>query len=359
MAYTIAQILDYLGSDVINTASFGNTQDLQKQITKIAAIEDASDTEISFISNPSFAAKLSQTSAGAVLITESMQEKCPSNTYPIVVASPYLAYAKLSALFAKAPLSESSQQLTMQNSAQTTANGFIHPTAILGNNVQLGDRVTIGAYCHIGDNCVIGSDVVIEAQVNIQPNVTIGEASMIAPHVYIGHDCVLGKYVSLHSHASIGNEGFGFAPKGKTDEAGWQKIHQLGRVIIGDHVRVGSHSCIDRGAINDTVIGNHVIIDNLVQIAHNVKIGAGTAIAACVGIAGSTEIGKRCMIGGASGVSGHIKICDDVTITGMTMVTKSIHQPGVYSSGMPVMPNSLWKKAYINFKQLGKTKNQS
>lgn len=348
MAYTIAQILDYLGSDVINTENFGNTQDLQQPITKIAAIEDATDTEISFLSNPNFVSKLSHTAAGAVLITESMRENCPSHTYPIVVASPYLAYAKLTELF-------KTKQGYQQVVEQTSGLGHIHPTAILGHNVQLGNNVSIGAYSHIGDNCVIGNDVVVAAQVNIEPNVTIGAASVIAPHVYIGHDCVIGNHVSLHSHACIGSEGFGFAPKGKTDEAGWQKIHQLGRVIIGDHVRVGSQTCIDRGAINDTLIGNHVIIDNLVQIAHNVKIGAGTAIAACVGIAGSTEIGKRCMIGGAAGVSGHIKICDDVTITAMTMVTKSIHQPGVYSSGMPVMPNSLWKRALINFKQLAKS----
>lgn len=349
MPFTIAQIVDYLGSDVIDTDCSNNMQDLQKQITRIASIEDATPTEISFIANPSYESKLLSTNAGAVLITASMQEQCPKSTYPIIVKSPYLSYAKLTALF--------KNQSQQHASLHQTTDHHIHPTAILGSNVQLGNNVSIGAYCQIGDHCVIGDDVIIDAQVNIQANVTIGQGCLIAPHVYIGHNCVLGKYVTLHSHASIGNEGFGFAPKGNTDEVGWQKIHQLGRVIIGDHVRVGSHTCIDRGAIDDTMIDDHVIIDNLVQIAHNVHIGAGTAIAACVGIAGSTQIGKRCMIGGASGFAGHIKICDDVTITGMTMVTKSIRQPGVYSSGMPVMPNNLWKRAYVNFKQLAKTKS--
>ena len=350
MAFTIAQILDFLASDVIDQGDAQTSQNLQKQISKIAALDDATDTDITFIANPLFESKLQTTGAGAVLVPASLQEKSPSHSVAIVVKSPYAAYAKLTALFEPT-------QAYRQTVNPNLSDSLIHPTAILGNNLQLGDNVRIGAYSQIGDNCVIGDGVKIDAQVNIQPNVVIGEGSLIAPHVYIGHDCVLGKHVSLHSHASIGNDGFGFAPKGSTDEAGWQKIHQLGRVILGDHVSVGSHTCIDRGALNDTVIGNHVIIDNLVQIAHNVKIGAGTAIAACVGIAGSTEIGKRCMIGGASGFAGHIKICDDVTITGMTMVTKSIHQPGVYSSGMPVMPNSLWKRAYINFKQLGKPKS--
>ena len=289
MAFTLTQILDFLASDVIDQGNAQTDQDLQKQISKIASLEDATDSDITFIANPLFESKLQTTGAGAVLVPVSLQEKCPDHSVAIVVKSPYAAYAKLTALFEPT-------QAYRQTVTPNLSDSLIHPTAILGNNLQLGDNVRIGAYSQIGDNCVIGDGVKIDAQVNIQPNVVIGEGSLIAPHVYIGHDCVLGKHVSLHSHASIG-----FAPRGSTDEAGWQKIHQLGRVILGDHVSVGSHTCIDRGAINDTVIGNHVIIDNLVQIAHNVKIGAGTVIAACVGIAGSTEIGKRCMIGGASG----------------------------------------------------------
>lgn len=233
MAFTLAQILDFLASDVIDQGDANTRQNLQKQISKIASLEDATETDITFIANPLFESKLQTTGAGAVLVPASLQEKCPSHSVAIVVKSPYAAYAKLTALFEPT-------QAYHQTVNPNLSDGLIHPTAILGNNLQLGDNVRIGAYSQIGDNCVIGDGVKIDAQVNIQPNVVIGEGSLIAPHVYIGHDCVLGKHVSLHSHASIGNDGFGFAPRGSTDEAGWQKIHQLGRVILGDHVSVGS-----------------------------------------------------------------------------------------------------------------------
>ena len=153
---------------------------------------------------------------------------------------------------------------------------------------------------------------------------------------------------------SIGSEGFGFAPTSDPSVKGWERTAQLGRVVIGDHVRIGSQTCIDRGAIDDTVIGNHVIIDNLVQVAHNVCIGDGTAIAAHTGIAGSTTIGKRCIIGGAVGITGHINITDDVILSGMSMVTKSINTAGSYSSGTAAMPTANWRRAAVRFRQLGR-----
>ena len=347
MAFTIAEIINYLGEEMVRSHAHldvPSSATLDTVISSIATLEQAAPSDISFLANSHYESKLYTTNAGAVLVPEAMRDQCPAHSYPIVVTSPYLAYAKLTALFANASLPAST----------STQSATVHPTAIVGNHVKLGQNTVIGAYCEVGDNCVIGDEVVLHSHVTLQSGVCIGNHSELLPHVFIGHHCVIGEWVSLHSHASIGNEGFGFAPKGQPDTAGWQKIHQLGRVVIGNHVRVGSHTCIDRGALNDTLIGDNVIIDNLVQIAHNVQIGAGTAIAACVGVAGSTTIGKRCMIGGGAGFTGHIHVCDDVTITGMTMVTKNIRQAGVYSSGLPAMPSSVWKCAFINFKNVGK-----
>ena len=230
----------------------------------------------------------------------------------------------------------------------------IHPSAVIAESAVIGNEVTIGPFCVIGEQVQVGSRSVLDANVVIEANTTIGTDCVIKSQVVIGHDCILGNHVRLHAGVSIGAEGFGFAPTSNPSVTGWERIAQLGRVVIGDHVRIGSQTCIDRGAIDDTVIGNHVIIDNLVQVAHNVRIGDGTAIAAQTGIAGSTTIGKRCIIGGAVGITGHIDITDDVTLSGMTMVTKSITKSGSYSSGTAAMPTANWRRAAVRFRQLGR-----
>lgn len=336
--YTLADIIDYLQEDVQNRNTL-TAEVLNRPITALAQLAQANATQIAFLAQSRHNAELAQTSAAAVLITADMADQCPTTTVALIVASPYEAYAKISALFAYQP----------------KPSVAIHPTAIIAPTAKLGDAVTIGAYCVIGEHVIVGDNSKIGAYVTLEDNVHIGQHCQLSAHVYIGHHCLIGDYTALHSHASIGNEGFGYAPKGDIATQGWQKIHQLGRVVIGEHVRIGSHTCIDRGALEDTIIGNHVIIDNLVQIAHNVHIGDGTAIAACVGIAGSTHIGRRCIIAGAVGINGHINICDDVTLTGMAMVTKSITQSGSYSSGIPVMPTALWRRAAVKFKQLVNT----
>lgn len=311
-------------------------EELSTQIIGLASLATAELNEISFLANPKYQHELPNTHATAVLITADKLDLVPSHSVPLVVANPYLAYAILSEYFAYYP-----------NHGAT-----IHPTAIIAKTANIAKGVQIGAYCVIGEQVDIGENTCLENHVVIQDFTKIGNDCRIKSFAFVGHHCELGEFVTLHSHASIGNEGFGFAPNGRMDVEGWQKIHQLGKVVIGNHVRIGSQTCIDRGALGDTVIGNHVIIDNLVQIAHNVQIGDGTAIAACTGIAGSSKIGKRCVLAGGVGVVGHIDICDDVTITGMTMVTKSITQAGSYSSGTAMMPTPLWKKAAIRFKQL-------
>lgn len=304
----------------------------------LATLQSATASDLAFLANPRYLAQLQTTQAGAVLVDEKNAINCPDGTLAIVVKNPYLAYARLTELFRYTPQSSAS----------------IHPTAIIHASVKLGENVQIGAYCVLGEDVEIGNHTRLDSHITLEDKVKIGEHCQLKSHVFIGHHCEIGDFVTLHSHASIGNEGFGFAPRGLPDTAGWQKIHQLGRVIIGNQVRIGSHTCVDRGAIEDTIIGDNVIIDNLVQIAHNVEIGAGTAIAGCVGIAGSTKVGKRCVLAGGVGLVGHIELCDDVTITGMSMVTKSITQAGSYSSGTPLMQSQQWKKSAIHFKQLAK-----
>lgn len=337
MTYRLADIITILTSmgETVQNASELTSQSIT--IDRLATLTAADNRSLSFLANPKYREQLSHTQAIAVLVTADMAAQCPTGTLPIIVKSPYVAYAALTSRFA------------YRASLPTT---HIHPTAIIADTAKLAPDVRVGAYCVIGENVEIGQGSTLGNHVVLEDFVKVGQSCEINSHVFIAHHCELGNNVVLHSHASIGNEGFGYAPKGDTAKQGWQKIHQLGRVIIGNHVRVGSHTCIDRGALDDTVIEDHVIIDNLVQIAHNVRIGAGTAIAACTGIAGSTQVGKRCVLAGGVGLVGHISLCDDVTVTGMTMVTKSITEPGSYSSGTPMLPTALWRRAAVKFKQL-------
>lgn len=339
MPLTLSDVIKQLTAHHLPVLNPFTQVDLSTPISGLAPLATAQRHELSFLANPKYQHELPNTQATAALITQDKLELVPAHTVPLVVANPYLAYAMLSQYFAYQP---------------TANRAAIHPTAIIADTATIGEHVSIGAYCVIGDFVRIGEGTVLDSHVTVADFAKIGQHCQLKAYAFVAHHCELGDWVTVHSHASIGNEGFGFAPKGLPDTAGWQKIHQLGKVIIGNHVRIGSQTCIDRGALGDTVIEDNVIIDNLVQIAHNVQIGAGTAIAACTGIAGSSRIGKRCVLAGGVGVVGHIDICDNVTVTGMTMVTKSITQAGSYSSGTPMMPTQLWKRAAIKFKQLTK-----
>lgn len=320
---------------VLNKAELSAEQ-LCVHLNGVGSLHDANERQLSFLADPHYLSSLANSKAGVVLVTEQYRTQVPASSVALVVATPYLAYASSSQLFER-PL---------------YAMG-IHPTAVIADSAIIGDAVSIGPYCVIGEHVQIGARSCISAQVVIEAHTCIGTDAVIKSNVVIGHDCIIGDYIRLHAGASIGAEGFGFAPTADPSLSGWERIAQLGRVIIGNHVRIGSLTCVDRGAIDDTVIGNHVIIDNLVQVAHNVRIGDGTAIAAKTGIAGSTTIGKRCIIGGAVGISGHVDITDDVTLSGMTMVTKSIKISGSYSSGTAAMPTAKWRRAAVRFRQLG------
>jgi len=314
-----------------------SAEQLCLKLEGIGNLTTANSQQLSFLANPHYLPSLATSQAGAVLTTPEHQGKVAQNTVALIVAAPYLAYASASQLFARTALFKG-----------------IHPSAVIAESAVIGNQVTVGPFCMIGEGVQIGDRSVLDAHVVIEANSSIGTDCVLKSQVVIGHDCVLGNRVRLHAGVSIGSEGFGFAPTSNPSVTGWERIAQLGRVVIGDDVRIGSQTCIDRGAIDDTVIGNHVIIDNLVQVAHNVRIGDGTAIAAQTGIAGSTTIGKRCIIGGAVGITGHIEIADDVTLSGMTMVTKSITKAGSYSSGTAAMPTANWRRAAVRFRQLGR-----
>ncbi|MBP8032378.1 MAG: UDP-3-O-(3-hydroxymyristoyl)glucosamine N-acyltransferase, partial [Psychrobacter sp.] len=314
-----------------------SAEQLCLKLEGIGNLTTANSQQLSFLANPHYLPSLATSQAGAVLTTSDHQSKVTQDTVALIVAAPYLAYASASQLFARTALFKG-----------------IHPSAVIAESAVIGNQVTVGPFCMIGEGVEIGDRSVLDAHVVIEANSSIGTDCVLKSQVVIGHDCVLGNRVRLHAGVSIGSEGFGFAPTSNPSVTGWERIAQLGRVVIGDDVRIGSQTCIDRGAIDDTVIGNHVIIDNLVQVAHNVRIGDGTAIAAQTGIAGSTTIGKRCIIGGAVGITGHIEIADDVTLSGMTMVTKSITKAGSYSSGTAAMPTANWRRAAVRFRQLGR-----
>jgi UDP-3-O-[3-hydroxymyristoyl] glucosamine N-acyltransferase len=214
--------------------------------------------------------------------------------------------------------------------AVVDAAASIGACAVIESGAQIAAGVTIGAHCFIGARSVIG------------------EGGWLAPRVTLYHDVRIGQRVVIQSGAVLGGEGFGFA----NQKGVWQKIAQIGGVTIGDDVEIGVNTAIDRGAMDDTRIGNGVKLDNQIQIAHNVQVGDHTAMAACVGISGSAKIGKHCMLAGGVGLVGHIEICDSVFITGMTMVTRSITEPGSYSSGTAMQPAAEWRKSAARIRQL-------
>ncbi len=337
---TIEQLITQIErrQPVINRAEF-SVEQLRVTLNGIGSLTDAHATQLSFLADPHYIASLASSQAGAILVTEQYREQVPVHTLALVVATPYLAYASSSQLFVCVP--------------PVSSVIGIHPSAVIADDAVIGEEVSIGPFCVIGAQVHIGARSRLDAHVVIEAGTTIGTDCLLKSQVVVGHNCIIGNHVRLHAGVIVGSEGFGFAPTQNPSVSGWERIAQLGRVIIGDHVRIGSNTCIDRGAIDDTVIGTHVIIDNLVQVAHNVHIGNGTAIAANTGIAGSTTIGKRCIIGGAVGINGHVHITDDVTISGMTMVTKSIKTAGSYSSGTAAMPTAKWRRAAVRFRQLG------
>ena len=302
-------------------------------VSAVASLEKAGPGQLSFLSNSKFRSYLADTQASAVLIKAADLPFVAPGVNSLVVADPYVAFAKAAQLFDTTP---------------DTAKPGIAPSAVIDASAK------IAADAHIGANAVISANAKIAAGVQIGAGCFIGEGAEIAENtrlwanVTVYHGVKIGARCVIQSGAVIGADGFGFA----NERGRWLKIPQTGSVRIGDDCEIGANICIDRGAIDDTVIGNNVILDNLSQIAHNVVIGDHTAIAGATTIAGSTTIGRYCIIGGAAAINGHISICDGVHISGMAMVMKSISEKGVYTSGLPATTNAEWRKTTAKLRQI-------
>lgn len=320
--YSLQQLADYVGAELRG--------DPGRRIEGLSTLQEAGPDQIAFLANPAYQRYLAGARAGAVILSPADAETFMGSS--LVIDNPYVAYARLSALFDKEPVA----------AAGVHAAAVVHPAA------SVAASAVVGAHAVIEQGAVIGESVVIGPGCYVGADTMIGDHSRLRANVSVYHGVSIGQRVQIHSGTVIGADGFGFANEGGR----WLKIHQLGGVVIGDDVEIGACTTIDRGALGNTVIESNVIIDNLVQIAHNVRIGSGSALAGCVGIAGSTVVGKGCVLAGGVGLVGHIELCDGVTVTGRTMITKSITEPGVYSSGTPFTDSGSWKKNAVRFMQM-------
>lgn len=322
---------EWLLTDLANALGATLKGDSGQTVTGIATLNAAQSGDVSFLSNPAYASQLKSTQATAVIVHQNQADLCPAAA--LIVDDPYLAYAKASHFFDNSPRCKKGTH----PSAVVDDTAIIDKSASIGAKTVIAAGVIIGKGADIGPGCVVGAGSIIGAGTRLHANVTLYHG------VSVGENC------TLHSGSVIGGDGFGFAPHSGGQ---WQKIAQLGGVSIGNCVDIGANTTIDRGAIDDTKIHNHVILDNHIQIAHNVEIGEGTAIAGCTGIAGSTRIGKRCTIAGAVGIAGHLQICDGVHITMRSAITRSITEPGSYSSGTAMSTTREWRKNAARFRQL-------
>ncbi len=299
-------------------------------VSGVAPLARAEPGQLAFLANSRYVPDLAGTRAGVVVLRAEHADASPS---PVLIApDPYLAYARIAALFDHEP---------------ATAPG-VHPTAVVAANAH------VDAGASVGPGCVIESGARIEAGAVLGPNCvigtdcTVGSQSRLGANVTLVTRVTLGKRVLIHAGAVLGADGFGIARDGNH----WFKVPQLGGVRIGDDCEIGANTTIDRGALEDTVLEADVRLDNQIQIAHNVRIGAHTAMAGCAAVAGSASIGRDCLIGGGAGVLGHLEIADGVTITAMSLVTHSIRAPGTYSSGAPIEENRAWRRNAARMRQL-------
>jgi UDP-3-O-[3-hydroxymyristoyl] glucosamine N-acyltransferase len=322
--YTLEEVANHLNAKLIG--------DPTCKVKRFAPLSSAKLGDITFLNHSKYKAQLKTTKASAVILNASHAKDCCTNH--LIMKNPYLGFAKAAQLFYHTP--------------PLTPPG-IHPTAVIGQRCLIDKHVNIGAYTVIGDHVHIQTGTTIGAHSVIGQHVTVGKNCFIHANTTIEHHVIIKNRVIIHSGAVIGSDGFGMAP----DEQGkWVNIPQQGKVILGDDVDIGANTTIDRGTLEDTVIDEGVKIDNLVQVAHNVHIGAHTAIAACTGIAGSTTIGKHCILAGAARISGHLTIADQVIITAMSGVSKSIDKPGIYSSHFSAEPHMQWQRKRAKFHHL-------
>jgi UDP-3-O-[3-hydroxymyristoyl] glucosamine N-acyltransferase len=299
-------------------------------VDRVAALQEAGPGSVAFLANPRYRRHLATTRATAVVLDAASAAACP--VAALVARNPYATFARIAQqLHPSPPVSAG-----VHPSAVVEPGAVVDPTAAVGAHAYVASGATVGPRASIGPGSIVLAGASIGADTRLVARVTVCERTR------------LGARCTVHPGAVIGADGFGHAP----DADGYVKVPQLGAVVIGDDVDVGCNTTIDRGALGDTVIGNGVKIDNLVQVGHNVRIGEHTVIAACSGISGSAVIGRRCMLGGMVGIVGHLEICDDVAVTGRTMVSSSIRKPGVYSSGLPADEARRFRRNAARFQRL-------
>lgn len=300
-------------------------------IERAASLAEAGPHDIAFAADERYREQLAATAAGAVVLTAALAEHFSGNA--LIVNDPRLAFARIAGWLHPPP----------------PAVPGIHPSAVVDARARVAPDAEIGPHAVVEADAVVASGAVVGPGCYIGHGARIGEGTRLVAHVVVAHGCVLGRHCLVHPGVVIGADGFGYARDGER----WVKQPQLGRVVIGDDVEIGANTTIDRGTLGDTVIGDGVKLDNLIQIAHNVRIGEHTAIAACVGIAGSAVIGRRCTIGGQAGIIGHITIADDVQVMACSLVTGSITESGsIYSSAIHAVPVAEWRRNAVRLYQL-------
>ena len=299
-------------------------------VERVATLSSADARAVAFLANPRYRAQLAATRAGVVVLDAASAAACPAAA--LICANPHATFARICALLHPEPLGPSG----------------IHPSAVVSPDARVDPSAHVGPLSVIGAGAVVAARAYIGPQCLLESGVLIGEDVRLAGRVTLCRGVQIGARTVVQPGAVIGGDGFGFAQ----EQGRWLKVPQTGAVRIGADVEIGANTAIDRGAIEDTVIEEGVKLDNLIQIAHNVHIGAHTALAACVGVSGSTRIGRRCMIGGQVGIGGHLTICDEVIITGCTMVSHSITRPGVYSGGIPYEQAQRWRRLVARFKRI-------
>ncbi len=308
MALSLAHILQVLPGELVG--------DPLALIEGIAPLDTATPADISFLANPKYAAQLAHSRAACVIVSPEMREVAQARGACIVTPQPYLYFARLT-------------QLWRRHHAPARGAG-VHPSAVVDAGAQVDPSATVGPLCVVDRGARIGANTVLMARVTV------------------GENCVVGARCLLHSGVVIGADGFGFAP----NAGQWEKIEQLGSVRIGDDVEIGANTCIDRGALGDTVLGDGVKLDNLIQIGHNVQVGAHTAMAGCAGVAGSAVIGAHCTLGGGAIVLGHLTLADHVHISAASVVSRSILKPGKYTGLFPIDENASWEKNAATLRHL-------
>ena len=308
MKLDLASVVAALGGELHGDASL--------VVTGLAPLETATPQHLSFLSNPRYQQQLLASHAACVIVAPLMKEAALVRGACIVTDQPYVYFARLTQLW--------------KRGRDPRKKASIHPSSVVDAEAVVHPSASIGALCVVERGARIGADTVLKSRVTV------------------GEDCVIGERCIVHPGVVIGADGFGFAPNGDM----WEKIEQLGAVHIGDDVDIGANTCIDRGALGDTVIGNGVKLDNLIQIGHNVRIGDHSALAGCVGVAGSVVVGKHVTIGGAGMIAGHLEIADNVFISAGTLVSHSIKKAGHYTGVFPIDDNAAWEKNAATWRNL-------